>query len=412
MKLQLLEPFHGGHHTNYIEALLPSLRRELINGSASEVTITVTKKHYELLQAEGIAKPEEVNLKYSTTLPNTPPNPSLKERLALLKSFSNSVDLVKPDSMVCTSADYDVMFNALLKHNINFGKNSSIYSVGVFHYGYPKSQHLSYKEKFKQLVYENSWKFSTWNKLLLVNPVLYEELIKQNNNLVSRLNLLPDPVPPRIDITPYDARKELGIPTDGVYIGFVGMMDHRKAIPELLAAFVESKIYQNSRLLLAGVLAPSYKILIQERYNHLVESKRIILINRHLSNEEIKYGYAAIDLHTILQYRRANLSANLLKAASYGKPIIVDNFGYTGMMANRFKLGYTCDIRNIESICYALNLGIESLPNFKETPQTKRLIQFHHPDNYANTILSELSDSYSQKLHSIKWGWVCDNNSN
>ena len=282
--------------------------------------------------------------------------------------------------------------------------------VGIFHYGYPWEENLTLKEKVKQAIYETSWRGSNWEKLLFVNPVVYESMAKKHAALSSRIALLPDPVPPKLEIDSLEARQRLGIPLDGVYIGFVGMMDQRKAIPELLAAFVNANAFKSSRLLLAGLLAEEYFQLINEKYSSLIKNQSIILINRHLTNEEIQFGYQAIDVHALLQYRRMNLSANLLKAATYHKPVIVDDCGYTGMMAKRFNLGITCDVNNLDSVSEAIKKSIQIAPSFKSSAQTNRLIAFHHPDNYANTIMNESigNKNHAQNFEVKTWDWVCE----
>ena len=408
MKIQLIEAYKSGHHTNYIDALLPAFRRNLESGVITEVVITVTQSHYELLVQQGIAQPETVNLRFMPTFPEIDPNPSFKERIALFDAFRAAVDAVNPNAILATSADYDVMVNALFSRKANFGGQKGPHAVGVFHYGYPSSETLTWKEKLKQSIYETSWKNSTWDRFLLVNPMLYEELVKKKGALYSKLTLLPDPVPSRIDVSALEARQRLGIPLDGLYVGFVGMMDQRKAIPELLAGFVNSGASKSSRLLLAGRLAHEYQQLINDTYADLVANQTIIVINRHLSNEEIQLGYAAVDVHALLQYRRMNLSANLLKAVAYGKPILVDNCGYTGMMVNRFDLGVACDVNNAESINHALREAIEKAPTFKPSLQANRLVAFHHPDNYANTVINALLNTEARQGIELKtWDWVC-----
>lgn len=408
MKIQLIEAFHGGHHTNYIEALLPTFRRNLENGQVSEVTITVTKTHHEQLLRQGIAQQESVNLRFLPTFPDTSPNPNLQDRYQLFRSINQSVQEVDADAFICTSADYDVMFSALLKNNASYGTKNGCKALGVFHYGYPRSKSLAWKENLKQKIYETAWRNAAWDRFLFVNPLIYEYIKQENSKFSARTTLLPDPVPAIISIETTEARERLGIPQDGFYLGFVGMVDSRKAIPELLAAFVHAKAHLSSRLLLAGMLAKEYHELIQEKYADLVKSKRIILINRHLSNDEIHLGYAAIDAQVLLQYRRMNLSANLLKAVAYVKPILVDNYGYTGMMASRFGLGSSCDVHNIDSISEAIIHLIETSKNFKPTPQSKRLMEFHKFDNYANTIMAELISSSKTNSELHTWDWVCE----
>lgn len=408
MKIQLIEAFQGGHHTNYIEALLPTFRRNLENGHVDQVTITITKEHHDQLLRQGIAKQEEVNLRFLPTFPVTNPNPSLRERYKLFQAINQSVKEVSADALICTSADYDVMFSAFLKNKSTYGARQGRRAVGAFHYGYPNSKNLAWKEVFKQKIYETAWEHASWDRFLFVNPLMYEYVKQKNSFFSTKTELLPDPVPTKISMETAEAREFLGVPQDGFYIGFVGMMDHRKAIPELLAAFASAKIHLTSRLLLAGKLAQEYQQLIEEKYADLVQSQRIILINRHLTNQEVQIGYAAIDVQALLQYRRMNLSANLLKAVAYGKPILVDSYGYTGMMADRFGIGSTCDVHNLDSIAQGLKFLIENANNFKPTMQTKRLIEFHHVDNYANTIMSELLNNRAHHPDLRSWDWVCE----
>ena len=58
--------------------------------------------------------------------------------------------------------------------------------------------------------------------------------------------------------------------TEGRYLGLLGSLDRRKAVPELLAAFREAQLAPTDRLLLAGGLDPAYAALIAEHYNDLL----------------------------------------------------------------------------------------------------------------------------------------------
>jgi len=405
MKVQLIEAFQGGHHTNYIEALLPTFRRFLESGRVSEVVITVTARHYQVMQQQGIVVNEPLNLRFSPTLPITDPNPNICERKRLFERINQAVKDEQPDAVICTTADYDVMVNALYKWRAFFGAKSHIRALGVFHYGFPEGVALSWKERVKQWIYETSWRHASWNRYLFVNPVVYESLLKKQDAFSRKLTLLPDPVPSKIDIDMIEARRRLNLPIDGTYLGFVGMMDNRKAIPEVLAAFVHSKAYESSRLLLAGSLMPEYVTLLENQYSHLLKDQRIIVINRFLSNEEVQLGYSAINVNILLQYRRMNLSANLLKAVAYEKPIIVDDCGYTGMMTKRFALGELCNVDDIQSVSKAISHAIAKSANYQLSAQAQRLLAFHSLENYGNTIMNGLlADKKPENL--LTWAWV------
>jgi glycosyltransferase involved in cell wall biosynthesis len=403
MRILIIEAFQGGHHTNYIDALLPTLRQALSKGDVNEVLINVSKEHYELMLKDGIAINESCNIQYLPTFPKIDPNPNLKERWKLFKAMALSIALVAPDAVIVPSADYDVMINAFFKiiknNKVNFN------ATGIFHYGYPTNSKLKFAEKVKQFIYEQSWRHSNWRKFLIVNPIIFESLNKKNDDFSRKLSLLPDPMPPSLPISKNEARAVLGIPADGLYLGVIGMIDGRKALPEVLSALSHNHLFSKCRLLIAGQMDKRYSDLIENQYQHLVDNQRIFIINRHLSLEEIHYGYAASDVISILQYRRLNLSANLLKAVSYDKPIIADDCGYTGMMTKRFKLGYLCHVQDQASVASAMREAIEGAENFKPSPQSQRLKQYHDPSNYANTIMASLNINHAPL---VTWDWVCE----
>jgi len=402
MKIQIIEAFKGGHHTNYIDALLPTLRQALSNGDVSEVLITISKAHYDLMVNAGIAIDESCNIQYLPTFPNINPNPNLQERLQLFKAMMHSIATVKPDAIIMLSADYDVMINAIFSQQRN--KHRKGHSVGVFHYGYPTNTKLSVVERIKQYIYDVSWRHASWDQMLMVNPVVFEELVNKKDVFSKKISLLPDPMPSNLPIAKVEARKKLGIPHDGIYLGFVGMMDKRKALPELLSAFNHDQLFSKSRLLLAGEMDKAYIDLMRNKYQHLIDTQKIIIINRHLSKEDLHLGYSAIDVITVLQYRRFNLSANLLKAVSYDKPIVADDCGYTGMMTKRFQLGYLCHVNDQASISKAMLQAVEEVKEFKPSPQSQRLKLYHDPSNYANTIMSSININHAPL---ITWDWVC-----
>ena len=404
MKIQLIEPFQGGHYTNYVEALLPAFRRYLENGVLSEAVISVTSNHYEELLRKGIAKSEEVNIRYDASFPVFYEVPSVRNRFAFFQAHQQSVKKEAADVVVRTTADYDIGCNAVFNQLSKFKKNQQSHSVGIVHYGSPRSEELNLKELLKQQLYDFSWKYSDWDTLMFVNPFIYEFVQSKKSFAHKGIRLLPDPVPVSLPIDYVEARELLGIPTDGVYLGFVGMMDGRKAIPELLVAFAHANADVSCRLLLMGRMEPAFSELLNTKYAHLVESGRIIVMNRFLSAQEVHWGYAAIDVHTLLQYRRMNLSANLLKAVAYGKPVVVDAAGYTGIISQRFALGEVCDVLSLQSTSDAIQRAIARAPHYVPTPQATRLSAFHHPDNYANSIMQELLPNQSFDVKT--WDWV------
>lgn len=408
MHLQIIEPYLGGHHSNYLEALIPTLDRCLGEGLLARVTITITPEHYQHLQTAVLATDTlESDVTFDATFPSISPAPNLRDRLNLFRAMNRAVKVARPDHLIVPSADYDVMVQAVLNQFVSFGQQSRIKATGIIHYGMPLSLSASLKESLKQRIYQTAWRFSRWNTLMMVNPLMYEGL-KDKASYKKSLQVLPDPVPPVIDISVSDARQYFALPDDAMLFGAVGMMDERKALPELLEAF-SSMLSQNktAKLVLLGQLAGAYDALIKERYQHLLDAGDLIVVNRYLSQHEIQQAYAAMDILLILQYRRANLSANLLKAMMYDKPIIADAFGYTGMMLSRFKLGYKCSVGEPESIKAAMITAAETADEYVPSAQTKRLKAFHAPENFANMLMQDvIGEELSPPVKT--WDWVCE----
>ena len=384
----MVEPMHSGHHTNYLLALVPGIESLKRSGAIGSAIFSVTPHHFQLLNESGDAERVGDVVEWDPTLASTPPNPSMRERAALHESMQSVVARHRADALICTTADYDLISHAIrnvLPANGFWPSNSA----GVIHFGLPKGN-LSKAENGKRIVYEMTWKLSKWKRLLMVNPLLYEGLLDRGNRDMERYSLLPDPVPELQHIDRDEGRDRLGLARDGIYVGCVGMMDQRKAVPELIKAFLLADFNPDVRLVLAGRIDSDYRRVIDSEYAEHVRSGRFILLDRTLSDIDISCGFAALDLHSVLQYRRFNLSANVLKCVASGKPFVCDDIGFASMVARRFDAGLTCDVRDIKSISAALTAGIKKGRMTMENAGTSRLLEYHSYKNFAKTALASV----------------------
>ena len=410
MRIQVVEHYGGAHHSNYIEALVPALADLVRRGIAREAIVTTTERHVTELQKNStLAEHYAEHVRLDPSLPESNPNPSLKDRSRICSNLIAAVERVNPCYLVSTSSDFESLFLGLRKILGRRTLPRGVTSVGIFHYGYAGTSGLRPRDQVKEWVYRFGRANADYSHSLFVNPMIYEALVPAGENR-KRMGLLPDPVPPPGPLEKSPARETLGLPSDGRLIGFVGVMDTRKAIPELIAAFIAATLKPNDRLLLAGRLDPSYRSLIEREHSELLREGRILLLDRHLSSEELAAGYAALDVAAVLQYRRPNLSANLLKAIAAQRPVLVDDFGYTGMMVKRFGVGRATDLTDRSALASTLRTVLDESATYAPTPRTKRLIEFHHPTNFAKTILGKLegllpsTDACEMKT----WEWVCD----
>ncbi len=86
MKLQIVEPMSGGHHSNYVAALLPSTRALTKSGLLSHVTVTVTRPHKELLDTLQLLPEDTPRFRTDARLASVSASPTLAERKTLFDS--------------------------------------------------------------------------------------------------------------------------------------------------------------------------------------------------------------------------------------------------------------------------------------------------------------------------------------
>ena len=70
----------------------------------------------------------------------------------------------------------------------------------------------------------------------------------------------------------------------------------------------------------------------------------------------------ACDVLAPMQYRRPNLSENVLKAIAARRPVVTNNFGYSHMIVTRFNAGWSC-------ACCAAAIACPSSPGTNASPQ-------------------------------------------
>lgn len=389
MKVLLFEQWHGGHYFNYLDHLIPPLSR-----IATEVVVLVNKSapHVDNYAIKVSKHRDIANVTIHEAL--TPLNPNLNAytRIAAARALFSAISKFKPDYTLVPSADAQIMPLSALSR---VGCLPRAYREGLettVHYGYATAPQ-SLAQKFKKALYDASYASVPVRKLNFVNFLYYERFRREHPLLNRRISLVADPVPkPRFLLSGVEARLALGIPADGQYVGLVGSLDERKAIPELLAAFCRPQVPRHARLLLAGRLAEAYRTLIFDNYDDLVRQQRLILLDRYLTDEELIHGYSAINVATPVYYSFPGLASLALKALSANRLCIVNDFGWCAEVVRRFGCGLVTDISNVNQLAEKIRSALEMSEAFSLSPAAINLLEFHSPDNFAATMLAEIAN--------------------
>jgi glycosyltransferase involved in cell wall biosynthesis len=406
MRVLVFEQWRGGHYFDYLECLLPRLS-EL----ASEVVVTLTKRALESEEFEtkvGACRAFG-NIRFESSIPDADPSLPLRERLTLLMHLRDAVARTKPDYVLVTSADSQTLAMGALGHLGLTQLPKSIPSEATFHSGYGPAL-ATIKHFMKEAVYRFAFSGCSWTRLNFVNFLYYEYILRHHCRWAGRVRLVPHPVANAPRLTRSEARSLLDVPQDGRYLGILGSLDARKAVPELLAAFRAAKLGATDRLLLAGRLDPDFRSLIAREYGDLLKSERLVLIDRFMTDREVNQGYGALDLVCTTYRDFPGVAGLMLKGLSAGRPVVGHDFGWSRALIRRFGVGCVVNVSDTHGFAQTLRSALEASANYIEPESTKRLLAYHDTSNFTETMLDQIRRAVGKPgRHPLRtWDWVLE----
>ena len=244
-----------------------------------------------------------------------------------------------------------------------------------------------------------------WGKLHLLDPLVYNAVKARGGALADHISLLPDPVPPMLDMTRKEARQRLQLPEDGRYIVSAGALDSRKGTDLLIRAFRQSKRADNDRLLLAGRLAPDMRKLVDCECKEWVASNRIIAMDRFISDEEFNFAITAADV-VCTPYRRHIGSASIaIRAASAERFVLASDYGWLGHIVPQFGLGRVCDVESIDVLSSELTTALEDASCHAWGESARRFVAFHSETNFAAAWTARLRERLGKPRDEQRMTW-------
>lgn len=404
MRVLIFEQWKGGHYTNYLEYIVPAM-----SAMSSELVLAVTKGFFDSSDFQRVCRASEkcANLQFDLDVPEANPACPWQDRLKLLSNLRKAIHRNKPDYVFVPSGDAQ---NIALGLGAPFSPgrlSTSVASECIIHWGYGPGA-MDFKSRLKRTIYDTSFSWSSWRRLNFVNFLLYESHAGKDQH--SRIGMVPDPVPRPPLMSRQEARRLLKIPDDGRMIGFVGRMDGRKAIPELLQAFRRAPLAMTDRLVLAGRLDPEYASLIQRDYSDLQRNGRLIVIDRWLTESEMAHGFSALDTVCLPYYQFPCLSSLMLKAIAAQRHVLVHDFGWMRAIARRFDVATVCNIYDPSSFGIAMEKSLEQASRYTITPAIEALIDYHSPANFLAHSLEGLGNfsGKSTTQHMTSWSSVME----
>ena len=251
---------------------------------------------------------------------------------------------------------------------------------------------------------------ANWDILHFLDPIPYGLLCRQYPDQAHRFRVMPDPVESVQQLSPEVARQKLGLPESGRYAGYLGLMFDRSTVDRLLSAFRLAKLSPDDRLLLAGPMTDGVRSCVDQHHGDLLRSGRVIKIERHLSLDEVMLGVMACDLVCIPAKFRMGSSSFLIRAATAGRPVLADNFGWTGWAIERFDLGWQVDVGDVPAFARGLEVAMENAEGRMRSSAAERFVRFHSADNFKRHWTARLRERLElpPDPNLVPWQWVLD----
>ncbi len=228
-------------------------------------------------------------------------------------------------------------------------------------------------------------------QLLLVDEFLVADL--QRELSAAPLSFLPDPCPAGYDGDSQNARQKLRVPPGKKVFLFYGTGARRKGLAVAVEAMLGLSSEENAFLLCVGQQDPQGTTAAGLK--QLEASGRGLLINRYVSAEEEKLGFAAADLVLLPYLNHFGTSGVLSRAMAAGKPVIVSDEQLLGRLTREHGLGQLFPSGNAGALRESIREAVGMSAAQRETQRVAaaRYVQRYSRDAYRAALLAALKPS-------------------
>jgi hypothetical protein len=242
-----------------------------------------------------------------------------------------------------------------------------------------------------------------------IDPVVFDWVLSSLGGKARRkARFIADPVEPLSLPTRSKARVMLRLPEHKKLIMSIGLQDHRKGVDYLIRACAHWQPVEPASIVLAGMLSAQIRQLVTNEYRHLVDDGRLIVLDQYLSKKDFYACFAAGDLIATPYRPQPHPSHIVLHAATAGKMVLAANSGWLAYMVPKFSLGRLCNPQDPELLAKTFDPALHEAETFKLSAAAKRLVEFHHSENFVLQWRRELSRimGKSEDAPLRDWNWV------
>jgi glycosyltransferase involved in cell wall biosynthesis len=379
MRVVIYEPDPTGHHFAYVSHVAEPLA-EL----ASEVILLTSPNAAASREFEQHLRPRAKRFSIDTGVPERPHKRTAGSLWKQFAALRQAVDRLRPDHLYVAYGDYLVQVSALDRMLRRSWPESTECEVlllrGGFQYPAGNLTNRLLKHISPRLV-----RRGPWNWIHHLNPDDLQVLRGKDANSDGRFSLMPDPVEPSSPLSKSAARRAMGVPEDGRYVGCAGVINRPKGVDRLIAAFraAHADLQPDDRLLLAGPLEDGFRSDVAREFADDISRGRIVLIDRLLSGDEIGTAVAAMDVVATPYPWHVHSSSIVIRAATGSRPVVGNSIGWMNRTIPQFDLGAVCDVNDHDAFRKTLVTTLNQSAGYQLTPAAQRFVKFHSAENFA-----------------------------
>jgi glycosyltransferase involved in cell wall biosynthesis len=374
MRVLIAEQAHVGHYYTYVRYLLQAVRP-----LRAEVVLAVTP--------EGRAS-EEFQIHLSESVEGVEIRPILhpvrigaRGIIAAVLNLRRVCNEVRPDVLYIPSGDWIGQSAGLARMAGLSPVPRHIHSeclINRLSFTYPEYGKSALVQSLSLAALRNS----PWTKIHLTDTLAFDWL-QRSVGANPRYTLTPDPIEEFPPLTHAQARQILKIPEDGRYLVCAGVLDSRKGIGPLLAAFSSAALSSADRLLLAGPLAPDVRQLLDSPASAaLINSDRLLIIDRVLSTAEISTVTSAGNVIACAYPKQPHPVSMAIRALSRNRPIIGSDNYWLGRMVPKYHMGWTVNVADAEAFAAIIPHALDASSDWTRSEPAGELVKFASVENF------------------------------
>ncbi len=245
---------------------------------------------------------------------------------------------------------------------------------------------VSKQGNFKKAVFLRLLKRSSAKTIILtIDTLLLNYITTHHPDICHSLAHIPDAVDDRVSVTNPNVRKDLGIPSNAFVIMAYGALRENKGIDLLVDAM--DKLPERVHVLLVGNQNSEIRSYLEEKHSQKhIASGRIHQVNRYIDVTEDANFFTCADLIWVGYKNYYAMSAVLVQAAQYRRPVLATDVGLIGWLTNKHKTGLAINISKQDEIVKSINhIALQIFE--PDNNQYDALVEEHSLAAFENALL-------------------------